>query len=292
MPKLVNLVPDDVVEPHLGGHIHYLRQRNHSDRHIRERRLTILRIARWLGHQVADVTRAELEEWQLTRTYLTPGGRHVEIVHLHQYMEWLQRYEHRADDPTLILVRPRGFGNKLPRPMADADIFLALSAADHPMHLWISLGAFCGLRCMEMANLSREHIMKTSSPALRITGKGDKTRIVPCPSNVLAELESHLTNRRGYLFSRMDGQPGPPSAMRVSERINDHLHSLGIPDTAHGLRHRFGTKLYEETKDAFLVARIMGHSSVDTTMGYVDILPMTAVAPIEKISKLKLITAA
>lgn len=43
---------------------------------------------------------------------------------------------------------------------------------------------------------------------------------------------------------------------------------FGIAATAHGLRHRFGTKLYEATNDPFLVAQVMGHASTDTTRGY------------------------
>lgn len=287
MPKLLNLIPDNVVEPHLSAHLVHLLQRNHSPRSIRERRFAILRAARWLAHPVAEVTRGELRAWQNARSYLTPAGIHNEIVHIAQYLEWLTTYELRADNPSVALVRPRGFHNALPRPMADADIYMALSMARHPIHLWIALGSFCGLRCMEMASLARENIIKSSAhPALRVVGKGGKTRVIPLPHNVLAELEGSEVNRRGYLFSRMDGRPGPPSPVRVSERINDHLHSLGIVDTAHGLRHRFGTKLYEATQDAFLVARIMGHSSVTTTLGYVDILPMTAAEPIELISQL------
>jgi integrase len=92
--------------------------------------------------------------------------------------------------------------------------------------------------------------------------------------------------KRGFLWARMDGEPGPPSATRVSERINAHLHGLGITGTAHALRHRFGTVLYRETRDPLLVARVMGHASVDTTKGYLLVDPFDAAAPVELISRL------
>lgn len=88
---------------------------------------------------------------------------------------------------------------------------------------------------------------------------------MPLPVAVLAQLEDFGMPRRGHLFTRMDGQPGPPSPMRVSERINDHLRDCDVIGTAHQLRHRFGTKLYEATRDPFLVAQVMGHASTLTT---------------------------
>lgn len=51
--------------------------------------------------------------------------------------------------------------------------------------------------------------------------------------------------------------------------IGRHLHKLSIPQSAHGLRHRFGTQMYAKTHDLLLVGRLMGHSNPKTTAGYV-----------------------
>ena len=169
--------------------------------------------------------------------------------------------------------------------MADPLIERALANAEQPLHVWIGLGAFCGLRCMEIGPLKRENIVTGDGAHLRVLGKGGKERAVPLPAMLLDELLTDFP-ASGYLFARMDGRAGPPSAVRVSERINDHLHSLGIADTAHSLRHRFGTKLYEATGDPFLVAEVMGHASVDTTKMYVKVLSSRAAGPIEAISHL------
>lgn len=285
MSRLVNMRPDSEVEPLLSAHLNHLRKLNHSGRSLRERRLTVLRLARWLKHPVADVTREELTAYQDSQAHLTPASMHNMVVHVSQYLGWLAESEHREDDPSRALVRPRNVHRSLPRPMADAAIERALAAAAQPLHAWIGLGAFCGLRCMEIAPLHRDNIVTGGAPHLRVLGKGSKERVVPLPAMLLDELLSDFPGR-GYLFERMDGRTGPPSAMRVSERINDHLHRLGITDTAHALRHRFGTKLYEATGDPFLVAEVMGHASVDTTKMYVKVLNSRAAGPIETISRL------
>lgn len=274
MAVLLNMRPDHEVEPHLSDHLTHLRKENQRPRSIRERRLTILRVARYLGHPVAEVTRADLEAWQSVRIdQLQPTGMHNEVVHVAVYLKWLVRAGHRDDNPSDVLIRPKKLNQRLPRPMPEADIAKALAAADQPVHVWIGLAALCGLRCMEIATLAREDIIDGPRGSyLRIIGKGDKERKVDLPQSLRTELAAGPFNTTGHLFNRMDGHPGPPSAMRVSERINDHLHSLGIASTAHKLRHWFGTNLYDECRDPFLVAAAMGHASTDTTRGYVALV--------------------
>lgn len=274
-------------EPHLPAHLDHLQMRNQRPRSIRERRLAVMRTNRKLGKPVAEATRDDLRGWQHGLMRLTPAGQHNEITHTVQYLRWAIDAGHRDDDPTRVIVRPRNVHQGLPRPMADADIGRALLSAEHPIRAWVALAAFCGLRCMEIAGLTRESVCDANSPALlHIFGKGGKTRMVPLPPRVLDELVAAGMPSRGYLWSRMDGAAGPPSPVRVSERINSHLHEQGIKGTAHALRHRFGTVLYRQTKDPLLVARVMGHASVDTTKGYILVDPFDAASPVEFASRL------
>jgi integrase len=276
-----------LIEPLLGAHLVDLALANQRPTSIRERRLTVMRAARAFGHPVAVVSADELAVWQRTTlASLSPASMHNATVHVRQYLRWLAKKGHRAEDPSAVLIRPK-LRARLPRPLADADIAHAMTCAEQPMRAWIALGAFCGLRCMEIASLAREAVVDgVAVPFLLIEGKGGKERVVPLPVSVLAELRDAGMPKRGYLFARMDGNPGPPSAVRVSERICEHLHSLGIVETGHALRHRFGTKLYEATKDLMLVATVMGHESTETTMGYVKMNPYAAAASVELISTL------
>lgn len=274
-------------EPHLPAHLDYLQMRNQRPRSIRERRLAVMRTNRKLGKPVAEATRDDLATWQHGLMRLTPAGQHNEITHTVQYLHWTIDNGLRIDDPTRVIIRPRNLHQGLPSPMSDADVGRALLSAAQPIRAWIALGAFCGLRCMEIAGLTRESVRDGNvPPLLHIIGKGGKTRMVPLPPRVLAELEAAGMPARGHLWTRLDGDPGPPSAVRVSERINRHLHDQGIAGTAHKLRHRFGTVLYRQTHDPLLVARVMGHASVDTTKGYVLVDPFDAASPVEIISRL------
>lgn len=274
-------------EPLLPLHLEYLQLRNQRERSIRERRLAVMRTNRRLGKPLALATEEELQSWQRGIMHLTPAGMHNEVVHTGQYLKWAYENGHRSDDPRRVIVKPRNVHQSNPHPMSDGDVGLALLTAPYPERAWIALGAFCGLRCVEIASLANGDLRLSQRPMmLSVVGKGGKHRMIPLPQRVIDEITAAGAAPRGYLWSRMDGQPGPPSAMRVSERINSHLHAQGIVGTAHALRHRFGTMLYRETRDIALVADIMGHTSTDTTRMYVLANPVDAASPIAAISRL------
>lgn len=275
-------------EPLLPQHLEYLALRNQRPRSIRERRLAVMRTNRKLDKPVAEATKDDLKRWQTSIAHLSAAGQHNELVHTSQYLKWVISTERRHDDPTTVLIRPRNVHQSIPRPMSEADVGRAILTAVYPERAWIALGAFCGLRCMEIAKITRAEVRDDGNPAmLEIEGKGGKRRTVPLPAKVLEELNAAGMPGRGYLWERMDGNPGPPSAMRVSERINAHLHEQGIRGTAHALRHRFGTILYRQTRDIQLVADVMGHTSIDTTRMYVKAnSAFDAASAVEAISRL------
>jgi integrase len=102
-----------------------------------------------------------------------------------------------------------------------------------------------------------------------VTGKGGNQRTVPLHPKVREALSMLPADDGLYVIPRMDGwkdrhlHPG-----RISGMINEYLHEMGIPDTAHSLRHRFGTDFYRASKDIRLTQEIMGHSSPTTTATY------------------------
>jgi integrase len=88
---------------------------------------------------------------------------------------------------------------------------------------------------------------------------GERDRVAARWTTIMAE------NCYSSLLRKAARQPG-----RLSPLIRVHLHSLGIPATAHQLRHRFATRLYQATKDLRLVQEMLGHESVATTQRYAD----------------------
>ncbi len=67
----------------------------------------------------------------------------------------------------------------------------------------------------------------------------------------------------------MKARGGPFAPGDVSRVVNTYLHAMGIPATAHQLRHWFGTKTYAACNDIRVVQELMGHAHTVTTNMYV-----------------------
>jgi integrase/recombinase XerC len=152
--------------------------------------------------------------------------------------------------------------------MPDDDLRRAVSLARPKMRLMILLGAFCGLRCQEIAGLFWSDLQATGGEATLLIreGKGGKERVVPVPGVVLEAMVAFGRRRSGPLFYGVDA--AQISANSVSRSLNRFFERNGLDFTAHQLRHRYGTTAYMLTKDIRLVQELLGHSSPTTTARY------------------------
>lgn len=194
----------------------------------------------------------------------------------------------RPDNPAQILRRPR-VPQRLPRPMLDRHYELALACAlsDPEMYIWLGLMGCSGLRCCEVAWMRVYEIEERPDGGgiARITGKGGKVRAVPIGDMLLLTMRPFLTGQ-GPVFTRPDRQPYTPK--QVSSRTNDFLRGIGVSETAHSLRHRFGTDYHRIDKDMLRQAKVMGHASVTTTQLYTDLDPIEAARYIEQLTRERL----
>lgn len=224
-------------------------------------RCSILRrVEREVG-PLLDVTTEQLRGW-LDRP-LADRSRYTNISHLARFYRWAMLEGHRADDPTMRLTRPR-LRPGLPRPVATADLSVALEQASGAMAAMMALAAFGGLRCCEIAALDGQDV-HTDRGVLVVTGKGRKLRVVPMHPVVVEQLRRHGVPAQGPVFTER-GRRMP--AWRVSHLVRAHLHACGVVATAHQLRHWFATEAYEACGDLRVVQELLGHSSPATTAVY------------------------
>jgi len=74
------------------------------------------------------------------------------------------------------------------------------------------------------------------------------------------------------------------AAHEVSLAISAYLRRLGVPASAHQLRHWFGTSIYGSTHDLRLTQELMGHQSPVTTAGYTAWSPDVGVTAVTALS--------
>jgi integrase/recombinase XerC len=129
-----------------------------------------------------------------------------------------------------------------------------------------------GLRISEALSLKRKDI--SASDAITVTGKGNKTRMVPVLPQVAKLIADYVElcpidlPADGMLFV---GARGGPLSPRIVQLAMATLRgALGLPDTAtpHALRHSFATHLLTRGGDLRAIQELLGHASLSTTQIY------------------------
>ncbi|WP_051737489.1 tyrosine-type recombinase/integrase [Pseudonocardia halophobica] len=269
-PRFDRSILDAADRDALAEHIRDMKRRGLRPPTLRNREMRVLDLATHLAPRtLLQATTADIEQWldaQVNRG-LSQATRVSYTANIRSFYGWLARRGYLTEDPTREIPLPRR-PHARPRPIPEADLELALTTADQRMRAWLVLGSYCGLRAMEIHQVRREDILDhLDPPILDIPeGKGGRPRKVPLPAEVLAELAPHMTGRRGRLWA-LDQQPDRPG-YHVSILVNAHLRQLGIPHTCHSLRHRYGTRIYQLSRDLRLTQELLGHSSPATTQIY------------------------
>lgn len=271
----------------LQRHLEYLRARELSETTLYKRRRTLIRLHDHIGHDLFKVTGAELADWRAQlMERVTPETAAAEIWHVRDFYAWALETRRMRVNPAASLRYPR-LGRRIPRPIAEEKLLFALAAAPAPVRQMFVLAGWAGLRAKEIALLRRSNVLDHARPPVLLVAtdatKGRNERIVPMSAFVRDELAQILPSA-GYVFRRADGLPGPNKPWRISHICNTYLHDMGIAETLHQLRHRFGTATYEASHDIRVVQELMGHVSPTTTAGYAAYSNTDALAAVEALA--------
>jgi integrase/recombinase XerC len=134
-----------------------------------------------------------------------------------------------------------------------------------------------GLRISEALSLKRRDAPIKGRDMLRVTGKGNKTRVVPVLPIVREAVERYLKlcplklGSDEPLFVGVRGKQLSPRIIQL--RIARARAALGLPETAtpHALRHSFATHLLGAGADLRAIQELLGHASLSTTQGYTEV---------------------
>lgn len=239
-------------------------RRGLSERTIANRRRVLYSLAR--ATPIEQATSDDIERW-LDSCRLSTRSRYTYLSSVAVWFAFLKRIGARADDPTVDITRPR-LPRLIPRPAVGADVEYAIAHARPRMRAWLSLCAYQGFRCVEVARLRREDVLEAHDPPLLIVsnGKGRHQSVLPLNDQVELALREYGLNRHGELFVANHGRPFKPGT--VSTYIANYLHSLAIDASAHQLRHLMGSTLWKQTKDLRLTQEMLRHADPRTTAGY------------------------
>jgi site-specific recombinase XerD len=174
-------------------------------------------------------------------------------------------------------------GERLPRDVPDEALERLWLAIDQPRdQVWFTLMLRAGLRVGEVVALRRQDVLTPATPdtpaRLRVIGKGRKERIVYLTADAYAVLERWLaespTAPDTPLCPNRHGQTMTVNGLQ--ERLRHYAAKAGVSVTCHQLRHTFARQLVEHELPVTTLAKLMGHTSINTTQRYAHVLDKTA----------------
>ncbi|WP_018298052.1 tyrosine recombinase XerC [Corynebacterium lubricantis] len=202
------------------------------------------------------------------------------------FSTWAYNHEYLASDVAARLKTPK-INRKLPQVLSTeraAELVTQPRAnADNPTgpeavrdQAMLELLYATGIRVSELTNLDVGDLDLDRMQA-RVTGKGNKQRVVPFGKQARLALNAWLNHGRdeiagdtpalfvGVRGNRID----PRQVRRIVERAGQETDVPHL--TPHGLRHSAATHLLEGGADLRLVQELLGHSSMQTTQIYTHV---------------------
>ncbi len=146
----------------------------------------------------------------------------------------------------------------------------------HPKHRAFLMTVYgAGLRLNEACHLKPAHIDSARMQIRVEQGKGRKDRYTLLSPRLLQELRSYWTICRPavWLFPA-SRDPQQPILDGTAAKIFWHaVRRAGLPNKGgiHSLRHSFATHLLEAGVEITVVQRLLGHSSISTTVTYLHV---------------------
>lgn len=187
------------------------------------------------------------------------------------------------DAPTELLQAPKPT-RSLPHVLSVADVERLFAAIDHSTNdgtrnrAMLETMYSCGLRVSELITLKLTNLYLDVG-FIRVTGKGDKERLVPIGGEAVKQINIYLDHFRKKISNIKKGYEDTLFISRLGKGLSRIMVFYIIRDLAlkagiegeihpHTLRHSFATHLVEGGADLRAVQEMMGHKSITTTEIY------------------------
>lgn len=215
---------------------------------------------------------------------LAPTSLKLEVVALRIFFRFLAGRGYIKIDPAEKLPLPR-LPHSLPHPLSPPDIELLLAAPSGKDELSLRDRAILellyasGLRISELCQARLEYL-DLEEGIIRVTGKGNKTRLVPVGQSALNALNDYLNNARPKLLSPKSGaaiflsvRGHPLTPARIWQLVQHYSKQAGLTVAVHPhqLRHSFATHLLSGGADLRIIQEMLGHASIATTQIYTQV---------------------
>jgi integrase/recombinase XerD len=233
-----------------------------------------------------DVTLPLLSEYlgDRKRSGLSAASIKLIVVALKVFFRFLAAKNEVARDPTEALALPR-IERYLPETLNEMQVEQLIDNVDTKVPLGLRDRAIVellygsGLRISELANARLENF-DSEERILRVTGKGNKTRLVPVGRKASEALAAYLSTERPKLIKQrssseifLSERGTKLTTARLWQIVKRIAKNSGLEKNIypHLLRHSFATHLLSNGADLRIIQEMLGHADISTTQVYTHV---------------------
>jgi integrase/recombinase XerD len=280
------------MEQAIGSFIRYLAiERGLSENYQLSTQRSLTDFARWCKakHKIDNpraVTLSMLSEYlaERKRAGLSAASIKLVIVALKIFFRFLASKRLIGGDPAEALALPR-IERYLPETLNELQTEQLIEAVDEKVPLGLRDRAILellyasGLRISELAGARLEDF-NLEEGILRVTGKGNKMRLVPVGRKACEALSAYLSTERPKLVKRRTGSEiflssrgTKLTTTRIWQIVKNVSRRAGVAKNVypHLLRHSFATHLLSNGADLRIIQEMLGHADIATTQVYTHV---------------------
>jgi len=262
-------------------------ERGLSENTLSAYRSDLVHFSRWLQPKKVELIKVGTKE---VLAYLSlsdnVSARTVarRLSSLRRLYEYLLREDQIKQNPVSNVDAPR-LGRTLPKSLTEAEVEALLNAPDTELvtgvrdKTMLELLYATGLRVSELVGLTVQQV-NLRQGVVRVTGKGNKERLVPMGEEANSWLERYLSSARSEILNNALSDAMFPSNRGKAMTRQTFWHMVKryakiaeIKKTLspHVLRHAFATHLINHGADLRVVQMLLGHSDISTTQIYTHV---------------------
>ena len=252
-------------------------------------RFDLTLFADWLSKDgnidLIHVSQSEIQQY-LAYKFPTSQARSISrlLATLRRLYRFLLREKKIDQDPTLKIQSPKT-PKTLPKSLNELEVESLLKAPNLKLQMGIRDRAMlellyaCGLRVTELVSILLTEVI-ISDGIIRVTGKGNKTRLVPMGEDALDWVQQYIDDARHdilkkkaskFLFVTSRGGAMTRQAFWYLIKKYALVANIDTPLSPHVLRHAFATHLINHGADLRVVQMLLGHSDISTTQIYTHV---------------------
>lgn len=215
---------------------------------------------------------------------LSAASVRLHIIALKIFFRFLQARGVVPRDVAELVMSPRQ-ERGLPETLNEPDVARLLESIEGGERLALRDRAMVemlyasGLRISELVNARLENL-DLDEGLIRVTGKGNKTRLVPVGRSAITAVERYLEHERPALVKPRTGSEvflsvrgGRLTTARIWQILRERAAAAGFEKEIHPhmLRHSFATHLLSNGADLRIIQEMLGHADISTTQVYTHV---------------------